>query len=133
MKLVDANIIIRFLTRDDKPKAEKCKKLFEAAAKGEVSLYISDLVMAELVWVLYKFYACNKTAIREMIEIILNTPNLIFENKEVISESSVLFEVRNVDFIDAYHVALMRQRSIRKIYSFDRDFDAFPEIERIEP
>ena len=133
MKLVDANIIIRFLTKDQKHKAERCKRLFEDAVKGKIKLYISDLTVAEVVWVLEKVYKCSRTDIREKVEAILNTPNLIFQNKEIIAECTILYDIHNIDFIDAYHAVLMSKRDIEEIYSYDTDFDILERIIRKEP
>lgn len=38
----------------------------------------------------------------------------------------------NISFPDAYHVALMQKKKIEQIYSFDEDFDKFPQIKRLE-
>ncbi|MGB9612629.1 MAG: PIN domain-containing protein [Candidatus Margulisiibacteriota bacterium] len=133
MKLVDANIIIRFLTKDQKHKAERCKRLFEDAVKGKIKLYISDLTVAEVVWVLEKVYKCSRTDIREKVEAILNTPNLIFQNKEIIAECTILYDIHNIDFIDAYHAVLMSKRDIEEIYSYNTDFDILERIIRKEP
>lgn len=133
MKLLDTNILIRFLTRDHKIKAERCKKLLENAVSGKIQLFVSDLTLAEVVWVLEKFYKCGKPDIRLKIEAILNTSNLIFQNKDLISESIILYDMHNIDFIDAYHLVLMRLKGLKEIYSYDTDFDIFEEIERKEP
>lgn len=133
MILIDANIIIRFLTKDHKHKAEKCRKLFEYAVKGKVDLFISDLTIAEVVWVLEKAYKCSKADIREKVEAILNTPKLIFQNKDIVAESIILYDIHNIDFIDTYHAVLMSKRNIKEIYSYDTDFDIFEGIIRKEP
>lgn len=133
MKLLDSNIIIRFLTRDHKEKAEKCKKLLEKAIAGKVKLLVTDLAIAEIIWVLEKYYKCANANIRSKIEAILNTPNLMFQNKEVISESIVLYDMLHIDYIDVYHAVLMRKSKINEIYSYDKHFDLFEDIKRVEP
>ena len=52
MQFVDANVFLRFLTRDDPVKAERVKALLERAERGEVDLLTSESVIAELVFVL---------------------------------------------------------------------------------
>jgi predicted nucleic-acid-binding protein len=133
MKLLDTNVIIRFLTRDDKKKAEKCRELFEAAVKGKIKLFITDLTIAEVVWVLEKIYKLTKREIRLNIETILNTLNLTFQNKNIILESIVLYDIYDIDFIDVYHKIYMQKADIKSIYSYDKDFDMFEDIQRLEP
>ena len=117
MKLLDANVIIRFLTRDHKQKAEKCRQLLAEAVSGKIQLFITDLTVAEIVWVLEKVYKRNRTDIRLKIEAILNTPHLIFQNREVVSESIVLYDIYNIDFIDAFQKVFSQKMGIKEIYS----------------
>ena len=91
------------------------------------------MVIAEIIWVLEKIYKYEKDAIRFRIEKILNTPNLIFQNKNLLEESISLYEEANIDFIDAYNIILMRENNIEEIYSYDTDFDRVPQIKRKEP
>ena len=52
---VDANVILRFLTKDPPEMAERSARRMAEAEMGEISLYISPLVLAEVIWVL-KFF-----------------------------------------------------------------------------
>jgi predicted nucleic acid-binding protein len=133
MKLLDTNVIIRFLTRDNPAQAEKARGLFEKVVAGKERLLVSDLAIAETVWVLEKVYKLKKPDIRAKIEAILNTANLFFQNRGLISESVVLYEIYNIDFIDAYHKVFMQKAKIKEIYSYDKDFDVFENIKRKEP
>jgi predicted nucleic acid-binding protein len=36
MKFLDANVILRYLTRDDPKKAENCYELFQKVKRGEI-------------------------------------------------------------------------------------------------
>lgn len=38
-----------------------------------------------------------------------------------------------VIFVDAYNYALAIKNKVRKIYSYDKDFDKLKELQRIEP
>ncbi|MDQ3696020.1 MAG: PIN domain-containing protein [Chloroflexota bacterium] len=49
---VDANIILRLITGDDPEKAARCFELFQRASRGEVSLYTSEAIVAEIIYVL---------------------------------------------------------------------------------
>jgi predicted nucleic acid-binding protein len=52
---LDANVIPRFLTKDSPGMAERSARLMTQAERGEVSLYVSLLVLAEVIWVLKSF------------------------------------------------------------------------------
>ena len=47
-----ANVVLRYLLRDDETKAQRCLELLEKAERREITLRTTDLVIAELVWVL---------------------------------------------------------------------------------
>lgn len=57
---VDANIILRFLTNDDPLKAEACAALLERIECDDVQVWLPDLVLADTIWTLEKFYGVSK-------------------------------------------------------------------------
>jgi predicted nucleic-acid-binding protein len=133
MIFLDTNIILRYLTWDDPAKAKRCDILFKNAAKGQESLYTTNLVINEIIWVLEKAYHVSKNETINYILHILNTPNLYLEDKEILISAVGLYELENIDFIDAYNVIFMECKNIKSIYSYDKDYDRFEEIKRIEP
>jgi predicted nucleic acid-binding protein len=46
---LDANVILRFLTKDPPEMVERSARLMAKTERGEVSLYISLLVLAEVI------------------------------------------------------------------------------------
>ncbi len=50
--LLDANIIIRFLTNDDDIQSPLVFKIFEKAVRHEFTLILSPIIVAECTWVL---------------------------------------------------------------------------------
>ena len=47
---VDANVLLRFITKDPPALAERSARLMAKAERGEVSLYVAPLVLAEVIW-----------------------------------------------------------------------------------
>ncbi len=84
MRFVDTNVFLRFMVNDDPVKADACEALFQRAIAGDESLFTSDMVIAEIIWVLESYYALKKSDIRESVEKILNTRNLHCPNREII-------------------------------------------------
>jgi predicted nucleic acid-binding protein len=58
---VDANVILRFVTKEPPKIAARAAQLMAQAEAGDVSLYIAPLVLAEIVWVLRSFYQYTMT------------------------------------------------------------------------
>ncbi|MCW3489940.1 PIN domain-containing protein [Dethiobacter alkaliphilus] len=132
---VDTNVFLRFLTKDDPEKAEACMRLFKRAQNGDLVLYTSEMVIAELVWVLQspKTYNLSPAQIRNILLPLLSLDNLLYNNKNIYPEIFDCFVDFDVDFIDAYHAVIIKKQSIQEICSYDRHFDKIPGIKRKEP
>lgn len=130
---VDTNIFIRFLIRDVEKQAQSTKKLFIQAKNGEVSLITSAAVIFEVIWTLSSFYEEPKDEIIGQITSFLDISHLEVENKDLIQESLIIWQQKNIGFIDAYNYIWSQKHGIKSIYSFDKHFDQLPNIRRIEP
>ncbi len=126
--LIDANLLIRFLTGDNHRQAKLVEKLLADSKKTFVLL---DLVFAEIVWVLESFYQFPREEIAQKLEIVLWLPN-IKSNRRLLLQALAIYQNKNVDFIDAYLAAVSQEKKM-KIYSFDRDFSKIPKINWQKP
>ena len=135
MYFVDTNIFLRYLTRDDEKKAASCRKLLLAAENGKVKLFTSDLVFAELVWVLQSptTYNLKPSEIRDIIMPLLYMKGLKVPSRDIIGNALELFRDTNIDYIDAYHAEVLKDNGIKEIYSYDQHFDLLPDLVRQEP
>lgn len=133
MKFLDTNIILRYLTEDDKAKAARCEDLFKRTAQGKEPLYTSTLVITEVVWVLEKVYRLSRPDIVSYIQKILNTPHLECDEKDILLTAIGLYQLKNIDFIDAYNAIVMDTKKFDTIYSYDRHFELLTHLKRLEP
>ena len=132
-KFADTNIFLRYLTRDDPVKYERCRDIFKKAIEGKILLATSGMVIAELIWTLLSYYKVPKSEIVEKISIIINMENLYIPDEKIITDALVLYSRKNIDYIDAYNTVLMKNYRINEIYSYDEDFDVVEGIKRKEP
>ena len=133
MRFVDTNIFIRFLTEDIPDKADACEKLFKRAISGKAQLFTTDLVIAEIVWVLESYYELAKNDVREKVEKILNTPNLFCPQKDIILSALNVYTEKNIDFIDAFNAMTSKDKGIGELHSYDPHFDRIDGLVRLEP
>lgn len=117
---VDANVFLRYLTDDDREKADRVAALLSRAAKGDVKLVTTEFVLAEVVWVLESSYDLNNREIVPLIRGILATPGIEVVNGHLVGRALDIYHTDNVDFVDGYIAAVMEARGIREIVSFDR-------------
>ena len=128
---VDTNVFLRFFVRDVESFYHKARELFEKAENGEIKLETSDLVIAEIVWVLESYYGFSKAEIKEVIDTILETKNIKTANHERIKEAISLYASGKMDFIDAYNIFYIKARGHKKVATFD--VKHFKNIEGIAP
>jgi len=133
VKFVDANIFIRYLTNDVPEKADACEELFRRAIENRETLFTTDLVIAEIVWVLESFYELPKKEVQDKVEKILNTAHLICPNKELILNALTIYSEKNIDYIDAVNAFILKDKGIRELYSYDSHFDRIDWLTRLEP
>jgi predicted nucleic-acid-binding protein len=117
---VDTNLFIRYFTNDNPVLADRVELLLDGAATGTVQLVTTELVMAESIWVLESSYHLSHAQIAPLIRGILATPGMEVINGDLVGKALVLYELQNIDFVDAYIAALMEKQGIKDIYSYDR-------------
>ncbi len=128
-KVVDANIIIRFLVGDMPDKVRKIKHLFRD--KNE-KLILTDVAIAEIVWVLSSYYEQSKEEITEEILSLIELP-IIISNKTLITKALSCFRENNIDYIDAYLIAFTKDHDEEGVLSYDKSIDRVQDIKRYEP
>lgn len=132
MIFIDSNVILRFILDDDSKLSPRAAKIFKKIEQENLIVFLSDVIVAEIVYVLLKVYKLDKVEIKEKLLKIIALENISIENKAILPEVFDAFVSKNVDFEDAYQVALMMKKKVKQIYSFDSDFDKFPQIKRLE-
>jgi uncharacterized protein len=133
MRFVDTNIFLRFLVNDIPQQADACEAIFRKAVAGEEALYTTDMVIAEIVWVLESYYDLSRSEVRTKVEKILNTQNLTCDSKETIICALVLYDEKRIDYIDAYNACIIKMKGIGEIYSYDKHYDRLSWLKRTEP
>lgn len=117
---VDTNLFIRYLTNDEPALADRVEKLLDNAAAGTAQLITTELVIAETVWVLESSYKLKSREVAPLIRGILATPGLEVTNADQISRALMLYELQNIDFVDASITVFMEKQGITDIYSYDK-------------
>ena len=117
---IDTNLFIRYFTNDDPQKADRVQSLLDKAASGKIRLITAEIILAEIVWVLESCYELERPRIVDILKAILATPGLEVINGKIVEKALVHYQQHNMDFIDAYVVALMEKLKISGIYSFDK-------------
>jgi predicted nucleic acid-binding protein len=130
--LVDTNVLLRFLTGEPKAQAERARNLFNSAAAGEVVLEVPPVVVAEVCYTLESFYRVDRRELVDTLAALLSRRGVkVLEEAAVFDALKRLKEFK-VGFADAYLAASAGAEKI-EVASFDRDFDRFKDLRRMEP
>ena len=129
----DTNLFIRFFTGDPDNQAQESRKFLNQVSRGKYELFICDLIIAEIIYVLESIYHLDRNAVVEKILAIVETDNTIIENRQVILRTLDLYEEKNIDFIDAYLASHSVKNNCDTIFTFDRDLKKIDFIKKIIP
>jgi predicted nucleic-acid-binding protein len=120
--LVDTNVIIRLITQDDPILTKKSLKIIRKIKTGKTKALITSLVIAEVIYVLTspKLYNISREKSVLAIKIILETKNVIVEEKKIIYKALDLYNKTKLDFPDCYLIAKKEEKNFKSILSFDK-------------
>lgn len=132
---IDTDVILRLITGDDLRKQEDAAKLFKKVVQGELILSTPDTAIADAVFILSstKHYNLPRPEIRDALSALIRYTNFKVDNKQAVLTALDIYAAANIDFGDAVLIALAAQTDSKTIYSYDHDFDKFPDITRKEP
>jgi len=129
---LDANVILRFLLADHPQQSPKARELFELAQAGKVTLWISDVCLAEVTWVLHSHYAFERSKLAQTLRDLVLHDGVNVENQDVLLDAYGRFGELNVDFIDCYTAALAKFVGC-PVITEDRDFRKFSDVTAQRP
>jgi len=132
--LLDANVIVRFLTQDEPKQGKAAAKLFRTARDGDVMLHLEASIVAETVYVLESnFYSKTRTEIHDSLVDLVQNPGIQTELRDAVLDALRRFrEQPKLDFADCWLAALATHLNMA-VASFDRDLDKFKDVQRHEP
>jgi predicted nucleic-acid-binding protein len=97
---IDTNILVRYLTEDDKAQSEISAKLIAEHSGKEASIFINNIVLCELIWVLEFGYKYSKPQIIMLLKEMLGTIEFAFEDHEMLWQVVMEYEIVSADFSD---------------------------------
>lgn len=119
-KIIDANVLLRFFLADDEEKFRKAKEFVRKLEFGEDEALLTEIVFAEIVWVLNKVYNIPREEICSRLLKLLNYNGLktVFA-KEIFSESLTLYAAHTADIQDTFLAVLAKYKD-STIITFDK-------------
>jgi len=126
MRAVDTNVLVRLVVRDDPSQARAAEAFIEPGA------WVSQLVLAETIWVLDSVFDLSREQLGMAIEMLLQHRSLIIQEPEVVTEA--LNQYRHgaaVGFSDCLVLSIARKAGHLPLATFDRQLAKLDDVQRL--
>lgn len=126
---VDTNVLVRHLTGDPPDLAARATRFLAV----ERDLLVTDLVVAETVYVLESFYRAPRGQVAEAMRSLIGFTSIIVVDPALLLRTIEVYETDRLDFAEAYLVGSAESTGVGRVASFDRAIDRVSTVERLEP
>lgn len=96
-------------------------------------LLLTDLVVAECVFVLESFYEVERAQVAALMRAAIGLPTIETVDPASLLRALEVYELDRLDFAEAYLVAQAETTGVGEIASFDRSIDRLDSVTRREP
>ena len=126
-RLIDTNLIVRYLVQDHEKHARAAGRIFEACDRGDVVLVILPAVLAECVFVLESFYGHSRADIASALGRLVSSPGVEIGETAVHLDALDRYKRTRVHFVDCL-IAAAAVSSNLPVATFDQDFRKFRDV-----
>jgi predicted nucleic-acid-binding protein len=128
MRAVDANVLVRLITRDDSRQVSSAEKFIEKGA------WVSVLAFAEATWVLSTVYELNSMDLASAIAMLLDHRELVLQDPDVVTSALELFRAKPaLGFSDCLMLQLARKAGHLPLGTFDRNLARVEGTQKLQP
>ena len=117
---LDTNILVRYLAQDDPVQSAKATQIIEERLSEDEPGFISLVTIAEAVWVLDRLYDQSPQEIAQLIERMLQSDTLFFQNEQEVFTAMVALKAGRGSFADALIGALGTWAGCGSTLTFDK-------------
>jgi predicted nucleic acid-binding protein len=129
-RLVDTNLIVRYLVQDHEKHARAAGKLFDACDRGDLVIVVLPVVLAECVFVLESFYRHPRADIASALGRLISSPGVEIGEVTVQLDALKRYKGTKAHFVDCLIAAFAVARDV-PVATFDQDFRKFADV-RVE-
>ena len=129
-RLVDTNLIVRYLVQDHERHAKAAVQLFDACDRGDVVIVVLPAVLAESVFVLESFYEHPRGDIASALGRLISSPGVEISGTAIHLDALDRYRRTKIHFVDCL-IAATAAAENTPVASFDQDFRKFTDV-RVE-
>lgn len=120
MIALDTNVLVRYLVEDDAAQTAKAVAAIDRAAAAGDALFVSDIVLCEIVWVLRGAYKVARATIVTTLRDLLRARHLAFAAPDELARALDAFAHGKGDFSDYLLREHARGAGCERVLTFDR-------------
>lgn len=97
---LDTNVLVRYFAQDDAAQSKKATALMESFSAQRPG-FVSQVALVEVVWVLGRSYGVERNQMKDIIESMLGTKELVVEGADTVRKALRVFASSDkADFSD---------------------------------
>ncbi|KVE85438.1 MULTISPECIES: PIN domain-containing protein [Burkholderia] len=96
---LDTNVLVRYFAQDDEVQSKKATALMESLSPERPG-YVSQVALIEVVWVLGRCYGVEREQMKDIIESMIGTKELVVESADTVRKALRVFASSKADFAD---------------------------------
>ncbi len=127
---LDTNVLVRLLVGDDEIQTQRAQAFLEATA-AEEPVFVSNIVVIELVWVLLSQYRYDRHLLSTAIEALLKAPKLNVERSAAVRKAIAAFRGSRADFADCLIAQIALAAGCRYTATFDKNASRIPGMQML--
>ena len=132
MKAIDTNVLVRFITNDDAKQAKLTYQLFKQTEENNEKLFVSLLVVLEVIWVLQSVYDASNTETLTTFSDLLLMPVLHFESETVMQNFVESAHNTKFDLSDLLIAHAAHSFECQSVLTFDKKAAKFKYFELLK-
>jgi len=116
---LDTNVLVRYIMQDDAKQSPKATKLIESLTAEEPG-FVTVVTVVELYWVLTSCYALSSQNVKEALDIMLRSKEIVVEQAEQIMRALRVFDHGTADFADCLIERIAAAAGCTQTMTFDQ-------------
>ena len=120
MIALDTNLLVRLLIQDDPAQARAVERLFVRARRERTALFVADVVLCELVWVLARRAKQSRAGIADALEQLLDTESIVVAVPRIVRAAVAAYRDGNGDFADYVIREQALAAGAAEVFTFDK-------------
>ena len=120
MIALDTNVLVRLVLHDDEAQARTAERLFIRARRNQTPLFVADVVLCELVWVLKRRAGVSRADIVNTLDRLLRTELIVVSSAANAENALAAYRAGKGDFADYLIREQSRAMRATEVVTFDR-------------